>query len=229
MAGERVLVVDDEADLRDLVVAVLGRAGYEPHAARDGQEGVDAFFDLDPALVVLDVGMPRMDGWAVLDRIREASDTPVIMLTARTTEGDRVRGLRAGADDYLSKPFGKQELVARVEALLRRARTSRPAAADRYEDAFLALDLRQRLVSVGGLEVGLTPLEFRLLAVLVRHRGEVLGRDRLRELVWGDTQSLAPEQVKLYISYLRRKLTIDGAEPPIETVRGSGYRYVAPA
>ncbi len=228
MANERILVVDDEDDIRNLVATTLRRAGFDVHAAADGLAGMDAFFDVDPALVVLDVMMPGLDGWTVLDRIREASDLPVIMLTARTAEQDRVRGLRSGADDYLVKPFGRQELVARVEALLRRARTERPASADVVTDSFLTIDLRQRLVTVNGLEVALTPLEFRLLAVFVRHRGVVLDRERLLELVWNDTQALAPEQVKLYGSYLRKKLTVDGAAPPIETVRGAGYRYAAP-
>lgn len=228
MGTARILVVDDEDDIRGLVAITLQRAGYDVDVAIDGAAGVDAFFDVDPDLVVLDVMMPGLDGWAVLDRIREASDLPVIMLTARTAEQDRVRGLRSGADDYLTKPFGRQELVARVEALLRRARTERPASLDVLGDSFLRIDLRQRLVTVRGLEVALTPLEFRLLAVLVRHRGQVLDRERLLELVWNDTQALAPEQVKLYVSYLRRKLTIDGVAPPIETVRGAGYRYVAP-
>jgi DNA-binding response OmpR family regulator len=227
MANERILVVDDEEDIRGLVAKTLKRAGFEVHAAADGASGIELFFDVDPRLVVLDVMMPKLDGWAVLDLIREASDLPVIMLTARTAEQDRVRGLRSGADDYLVKPFGRQELVARVEALLRRARTERPASVDVVTDSFLTLDLRQRLVTLRGVEVALTPLEFRLLAILVRHRGQVLDRDRLLELVWGDTQALAPEQVKLYVSYLRRKLTIDGQAPPIETVRGAGYRYVA--
>lgn len=228
MAGERILVVDDEPDLRSLVATSLRRAKFDVVEAGDGQAGIDTFFEQQPSLVVLDVNMPVLDGWAVLDRLREASDVPVLMLTARATEQDRVRGLRSGADDYLVKPFGRQELVARIEALLRRARASRPPAADVHRDPFLTLDLRQRLAHVRGVEVALTPLEFRLLATLVRHAGTVLDRDQLRELVWNDTQSLAPEQVKLYVSYLRRKLTIDGVPPPIETVRGAGYRYVIP-
>lgn len=224
-----ILVVDDDPDLRELVARILRRAGLDVHTARDGLEGVEACFDVLPQLVVLDVSMPRLDGWGALDRIREVSDVPVLMLTAQASEVDRVRGLRAGADDYLVKPFGRQELLARVEAILRRARRDRPNPQDRYEDDFLALDLRQRVASVRGREVALTPLEFRLLATLVRHRDEVLTRERLRELVWNDTQSLAPEQVKLYVSYLRRKLDVEGTGTPVETVRGAGYRYRCPA
>lgn len=228
MDPARILVVDDEQDLRELVARVLGRSGYDVLVAEDGIEGVEACFEHAPDLVVLDVSMPRLDGWGVLDRIREVSEVPVIMLTARTAEVDRVRGLRAGADDYLPKPFGHQELVARIEALLRRARRDQPPPDARYEDAFLTLDRVQRIVVVGGREVSLTPLEFRLLSVLVRHSGEVLTRERLRELVWNDVQTLAPEQVKLYVSYLRRKLDLDGSGTPIETVRGAGYRYCPP-
>jgi DNA-binding response OmpR family regulator len=230
MDSARILVVDDEEDLRDLVSRVLERAGFTVGTAVDGQAGVEQYFADAPDLVILDVSMPRLDGWGALDRIREASEVPVIMLTARDSELDRVRGLRSGADDYLPKPFGRQELVARVEALLRRSRRGQPAADARYEDGFLTLDRVQRIVVVGGTEVSLTPLEFRLLSVLVAHAGEVLTRERLRELVWNDAQSLAPEQVKLYVSYLRRKLdaAAGGAAPPIETVRGAGYRYVPP-
>src|SRR5690349_14420365 len=130
MSKGRILVVDDEDDIRDLVDRTLARAGYEVVVAADGAAGIEAFFDAQLQLVVLDVMMPGIDGWGVLERIREASDLPVIMLTARTAEADRVRGLRGGADDYLVKPFGRQELVARIEALLRRARTERPVASD---------------------------------------------------------------------------------------------------
>lgn len=228
MDAANILVVDDEEDLRALVARVLVRAGYHVRVARDGLEGVEACFAEVPDLVVLDVAMPRLDGWGALGRIRETSDVPVIMLTAHASELDRVRGLRAGADDYLPKPFGHQELVARVEALLRRARRDRPDPDARYEDDFLSLDRVQRIVVVNGREISLTPLEFRLLSVLVAHRGEVLTRERLRELVWNDVHSLAPEQVKLYVSYLRRKLGADGGDTPIETVRGAGYRYAFP-
>jgi len=153
------------------------------------------------------------------------------MLTARGDELERVRGLQAGADDYVVKPFGKQELVARVQALLRRAsRGSVQEESDTYADAYLSIDWAQARVTVDGREVQLTPLEFRLLSTFVRHPRQVLSRDQLLELVWGDTFGVGGDQVKLYVGYLRRKL--EPAAPdavPIETVRGFGYRYKAPA
>jgi DNA-binding response OmpR family regulator len=174
--------------------------------------------------VVLDVSMPGLDGWEVLNRIRELSDVPVLMLTARAEELEKVRGLRAGADDYVTKPFGRQELLARVDATLRRGRSA-PQAQETYADDFLTVDFAQRKVTAGGVELALTPLEFRLLGAFVRNQNQVLSHDQLLELAWGD-RSADRDQVKLYVGYLRRKLgTGVGDESPIETVRGFGYRY----
>jgi DNA-binding response OmpR family regulator len=149
------------------------------------------------------------------------------MLTARGGELERVRGLKAGADDYVVKPFGSQELVARVEALLRRAPAPGPAVLqERYDDDRLSIDFARRAVTFDGAEVSLTPLEFKLLAAFVRHPRLVLSRDQLLELVWGDAHGVSSDQVKLYVGYLRRKLAPeDPAGVPIETVRGFGYRY----
>ena len=178
-----------------------------------------------PDLVVLDVAMPYLDGWQTLERIRDLSDVPVLMLTARTGELEKVRGLRAGADDYVTKPFGRQELVARVEALLRRAR-DRGEMDERYEDDVLAIDYAQRQVTYAGREVPLTPTEFKLLATLVRHPSQVMSPEQLLELVWGDAYGTSRGQVKLYVSYLRHKLSPDAPDStPLETVRGFGYRY----
>jgi DNA-binding response OmpR family regulator len=181
--------------------------------------------------VVLDVSMPELDGWNVLDRIRDMSAIPVLMLTARGDELERVRGLQAGADDYVVKPFGKQELVARVQALLRRAaQGATQEEQPRYADDYLAIDWGQRSVHVGEREVQLTPLEFRLLSTFVRNPRQVLSREQLLELVWGDAFGVGGDQVKLYIGYLRRKLDPEATdEVPIETVRGFGYRYRAPS
>jgi DNA-binding response OmpR family regulator len=175
--------------------------------------------------------MPEIDGWNVLDRIRDMSAIPVLMLTARGDELERVRGLQAGADDYVVKPFGKQELVARVQALLRRAsQGASEEEQERYADAYLSIDWGQRSVHVGDREVQLTPLEFRLLSTFVRNPRQVLSREQLLELVWGDAFGVGGDQVKLYIGYLRRKLDPESTdEVPIETVRGFGYRYRAPA
>ena len=227
MSEPRILVVDDDDDIRGLVRTLLERTGAEVKEAGNGRDGLREFHAWRPDLVVLDVSMPEMDGWNVLERIRDMSEVPVLMLTARGDELERVRGLQAGADDYVVKPFGKQELVARVQALIRRAQRGAPQEeAETYADAYLTIDWVQARVSVGEREVQLTPLEFRLLSTFVRHPRQVLSRDQLLELVWGDAFGVGGDQVKLYVGYLRRKL--DPGSPdsvPIETVRGFGYRY----
>ena len=228
--GPRVLVVDDDEDIRRLVRTLLERTGASVRDAANGRDGLREFHGFRPDLVVLDVNMPELDGWAVLERIRDMSDVPVLMLTARGDELERVRGLQSGADDYVVKPFGKQELVARVQALLRRAsRTPPESEADTYADAYLTVDWAQARVTVGEREVQLTPLEFRLLSTFVRHRRQVLSREQLLELVWGDAFGVGGAPVKLYVGYLRRKLDADAPDSvPIETVRGFGYRYRPP-
>jgi DNA-binding response OmpR family regulator len=171
--------------------------------------------------------MPELDGFETLDRLRNLSDVPVILLTARAGEIDKVRGFRAGADDYVVKPFGRQELLARIEALLRRA--PEPTHLDHYEDGALSIDYGRRHVMCRGLPVRLTPLEFRLLATFVGNAGQVLSADQLVDRVWGHSSGVSRDQVKLYVSYLRKKLgqRANGFEP-IETVRGFGYRYLPP-
>jgi DNA-binding response OmpR family regulator len=226
MKGRRVLVIDDDDDIRSLVAELLQRAGLEVDQAADGRSGLRAFHQSPPDLVVLDVSMPDFDGWQTLERIRDLSDVPVMMVTARGAELERVRGLQAGADDYLVKPFGRQELVARVQALLRRARPSDDNRQETYADDRVTIDFAQRAVSYDGREVTLTPLEFKLLAAFVRHPRQVLSREQLLQLVWGNAYGVSGDQVKLYVGYLRRKL--DPEQPdrvPIETVRGFGYRY----
>jgi DNA-binding response OmpR family regulator len=227
MAPSRILVVDDDDDIRGLLRTLLERAGHEVIAAPDGRAGLRELFADSPDLVILDVAMPVLDGWATLERIREVTDVPVLMLTARDAEPERVRGLTGGADDYVVKPFGRQELVARVDALLRRPR--RGAAQDTYADARLSISFARRAVRYDDREVSLTRLEYRLLSAFVQHPNQVLSHDQLRELVWGDTVATSRDEVKLYVGYLRRKLD-PGApgDTPIETVRGFGYLYSTP-
>ena len=229
MNGARVLVIDDDDDIRGLVVTLLERAGITAHDAPNGRDGLREFHSWRPDLVVLDISMPELDGWNVLDRIRDMSEVPVLMLTARGDELERVRGLQAGADDYVVKPFGKQELVARVQALLRRAAQGAPTEEqESYADSYLSIDWGQRRVTVGDRDIQLTPLEFRLLSTFVRNPKLVLSREQLLDMVWGDTYGVGGDQVKLYIGYLRRKLEPFGPDrAPIETVRGFGYRYRA--
>ncbi len=222
----RVLVVDDDPDIRGLLAELLRRAGHEVVEAENGRAGLRVFHASSPDLVVLDVSMPELDGWQTLERIRDLSDVPVLMLTARGDELERVRGLQAGADDYVVKPFGRQELLARVQAILRRA-SARPAdASESYADEHVEIDFGQRAVRYDGRDVSLTPLEFKLLTAFVRHPRQVLSRDQLLDQVWGDAYGVSGDQVKLYVGYLRRKLDPDSPESaPIETVRGFGYRY----
>jgi DNA-binding response OmpR family regulator len=228
MKRARVLVVDDDADIRGLLRQLLERAGYEMAEAANGREALRAFYATSPDLVLLDVAMPEMDGWQTLERIRDLSDVPVVMLTARTAELEKVRGLKGGADDYVAKPFGRQELLARVEALLRRARP-REERPETYGDGLVTIDFAQRQVNVAGKPVALTPLEFKLLATFVRNPNQVLSSDQLLELVWGDASGGSRARTKLYVGYLRQKLeTAAPGAAPIETVRGFGYRYRPP-
>ena len=228
MRGAHVLVVDDDPDIRELVRELLERAGYRVTAAQDGRDGLRTLYETKPDIVLLDVNMPELDGWETLARIRDLSDVPVIMLTARTAELEKVRGLKAGADDYVTKPFGRQELLARLEVLLRR-RSGTPELAQTYADGFLSMDFGQRQVSVDGRPASLTPLEFKLLTTFVRNPNQVLSREQLLELVWGDPYGVSVDQVKIYVGYLRKKLGGDLEGGPIETVRGFGYRYRPPA
>jgi len=224
MTAGRVLVVEDDEDVRALVRTVLERAGMNVIEAADGREGLRKFYEMKPRLVVLDVRMPELDGWEVLKRIRELSQVPVLMLTVDASELDKVRGLRQGADDYVTKPFGHQELIARIEAILRRAGET-GSEGEVHSDDLLEIDFPQRRVTVLGQEVDLTPTEFKLLAVLARHPNQVLSSDQLLEMVWGDSFDRSRDQVKLYVGYLRRKLRDAAGVNPIETVRGFGYRY----
>lgn len=229
MSRSRVLVVDEDDAARSLVRSALERAGHEVREAEGGRAGLRELYAMPPDLVILDVTIPELDGWATLERIRDLSDVPVLMLTACESELECVRGLRGGADDYVVKPCGYQELMARVQALLRRA-GPRGDEQHTYADPLVTIDFTRRAVTYGGQEVRLTPQEFKLLAVFVRHPNHVLSHDQLLELVWGDAYGVAPGQVKLYVGYLRRKLDPEAhEETPIETVRGFGYRYRRPA
>lgn len=235
-----VLVIEDDPDIATAIRTVLGRGGLDVIGAADGKSGLRVFHQCRPALVVLDIGLPVMDGWEVLTRIRDLSDTPVLILTAHGYETDKMRGLQSGADDYLAKPFGNAELLARTEALLRRrgpAPGRGAAAADRqqpgaptgrYDDGFLRIDLGSCEVAVRGVPVAVTPTEFRLLDALARHAGQVLSPPQLLELAWNDPARVGPGRVKFSIMRLRRKLGPGASSSPIEAVRGFGYRYVPP-
>jgi DNA-binding response OmpR family regulator len=223
-ATASVLVIDDDSDVRALVTTLLGRAGYLVSEAENGRAALKVLYGQRPDLVVLDVNMPDLDGWGTLARIRELSDVPVIMLSARGEELEKVRALRAGADDYVTKPFGRQELLARVETVLRRADGG--GMKETYSDSILTVDFGERRLRVGERDVELTPLEFKLLSAFVEHPNQLLEHGQLLEMVWGGERGTSRDQVKLYVGYLRKKLADAGAVPDaIETVRGYGYRY----
>ncbi|MET9418180.1 response regulator transcription factor [Streptomyces klenkii] len=224
----RVLVVEDDPDLSLALRTLLTRAGYEVAHADNGREGLRLLFAERPALMLLDIGLPQLNGWEVLERTRDLSDLPVLLLTARGAETDRVRGLRAGADDYLPKPFGNDELLARVEALLRRTAPTRWAG-DSFDDGLRLVPERRSAVWQGH-EARLSDIEYRLLQVLVRNRGRVITTDQLLDRVWDDPEGTGRERVKFAVLRLRRKLRQaagDEAADPLEAVRGLGYRYRA--
>jgi DNA-binding response OmpR family regulator len=228
----RVLVIEDDKDISLSIRTVLSRNGFEVTSEADGKEGLRAFHTAKPDLVILDIGLPTLDGWSVLERIRDLSDAPVLILTAHGRESEKVRGLHAGADDYLTKPFGNSELAARVEALLRRPRSAQPPA-EVFDDGNLQVHLEAHEVNVNGQPVTLTPTEYRLLAALVKHPGQVLSPEQLLKLAWNDPFGVGPDRVKFGVMRLRRKLSQNaspGRDPgsSIEAVRGFGYRYVGP-
>lgn len=223
MTDQRVLVIEDEPDLADALTYLLEQAGHSTSTARLGKEGLRLFHEHHPDLVILDVGLPDLEGWDVLDRIRDISDVPVLMLTARGLEAEKVRGLQSGADDYVTKPFSNQELMARVEALLRRPRRAVPER-DVIVAGEVHIDVEARSVSAADVPIDLTPLEFRLLVALIQNRGNVLSNLQLLDLAWNDPFGVAPERVKFTMARLRKKLQAAGVEP-IETVRGFGYRF----
>jgi DNA-binding response OmpR family regulator len=232
MDGARVLVVDDDDMIRMVLHRVVEIAGGTVTEAATGEDGLRALYDGRPDVVVLDIGLPGLDGWHVLERIRQLTDVPVVMLSAHDDELEKVRALRAGADDYVTKPFGAAELLARLQAQLRRARaTGGGSAGDElrpYRDAALSVDFVHAETTVHDRPVALTPREFRLLAALVGHAGRTLSPEQLLELAWDDPAG-DPRRVKVYVGYLRNKLAGAGLEPPpIETVRGFGYRYRLP-
>lgn len=220
-----ILVVDDERNIIELVRLYLEQAGYAVVEARDGQEALVQHDRVDPDLIVLDLMLPVMDGIEVTREVRRRGETPILMLTARSEDVDRIIGLEIGADDYLTKPFNPREMVARVKAILRRAdpamRGARP-----MDVGELRVDPRRREAYVADHRLELRPREFDLLAALARDPGVVWSRDDLLASVWGTDFPGETRTVDVHISELRRKLGDDG--PAIETVKGVGYRLVPP-
>jgi len=228
LADARILVVEDEPSIREVLNLYLRRAGYEVEVAGDGRAALESLADRMPDLVVLDLMLPHVDGLEITRWLRERGDTPIIMLTARREEPERIAGLEMGADDYVVKPFSPQELVSRVRAVLRRTRgTAEPGGGARpLVFGELKIDPLTRLVQVRGEERALTAREFDLLWTMARHPRQVFSRDQLLDHVWGLTEYIDPSTVTVHIRRLREKIEADPANPRyILTVWGVGYRF----
>lgn len=223
-----ILVVEDEPSIAEVVSLYLGRAGFDVRTVGDGLAALREVERLKPDLIVLDLMLPGVDGYEVTRRVRALGDTPIIMLTARKSEADRIAGLEMGADDYVVKPFSAQELVSRVRAVLRRA--SAPAPGDpseaRLEFEDLVIDPVSRRVTVAGSERSLTAKEFDLLLTLARRPNAVFNRDKLLELVWGSADYIDPSTVTVHVRRVRAKIEADPSRPRhITTAWGVGYRF----
>ncbi|MFQ5380488.1 MAG: response regulator transcription factor [Dehalococcoidia bacterium] len=225
--AQRILVVDDEANIRELVRLYLEKEGFTVALAQSGEEALSLVRESLPSLIVLDLMMPAMDGFEVCRAVRRDYDVPIVMLTARNEDIDKIVGLEIGADDYLTKPFNPRELVARVKAVLRRAEGGRRETASVVTTGNVTVDKARREVSVGGEAVRLRTKEFDLLVAFVENPGIALTRDQLLESVWGYDFAGETRTVDVHVQHLRSKL--QGADAQIETLRGVGYKLVSEA
>jgi DNA-binding response OmpR family regulator len=226
----RILLVDDEQSIQTLLSYPLRRDGYEVVQAKDGLEALEKFEEQPFDLVVLDVMLPRLDGLEVCRRLRSRSSVPIIMLTAKSEEIDKVVGLELGADDYITKPFSLREFSSRVKAALRRSEMSSSPRSDDEEEALevgdLRIDFLKRTTRVGGQDAGLTYVEFEILSTLARSPGRVYTRDMLLAGLWGDSAYRDPRTIDVHIRHLREKIELDPKDPQyLFTVRGVGYRF----
>ena len=227
MKPATILVVDDEPQIRRVLRTTLSAQGYSIVEARDGQEALEKLRETRPDLVLLDMNMPVMDGLEACRAIRSGSDVPIVMLTVRSWEKDKVNALDAGADDYVVKPFGIQELLARIRAALRRAAPDEASLA--FTSKELSVDFGKRLVVVRGKTVHLTPKEFELLRELARHEGKPISHRRLLQAVWGPDYGEETEYLRVVVNQLRKKMEADSAKPKfIRTEPWVGYRFVLP-
>jgi DNA-binding response OmpR family regulator len=218
--GTKVAVIDDEEGLRDLLHVGLGMDGFEVRSAADGVAGLELIRSWQPDCILLDVMLPKIDGFTLIAMIRRLTQAPILMLTARSEVRDRIEGLRSGADDYIPKPFDLEELALRVRAAVRRP-TMREVEHVTFED--LTIDLQAHTVARGGRYLKLSAREFALLVTLARRPKRVFTRDELLDLVWGSERDTSPQTVETYISYLRQKVDAGFPTPLIHTVRGVGY------
>jgi len=228
--GERILIVEDEPEFAALLELWVTRAGYAASSASSGNDALRRFYEDHPDLVILDVALPGLDGWQVIERIREFSRVPIILVTARSAEADKIHGLKLGADDYITKPLSFPELLARVEAALRRAATPTPERPRRLHFRDLVVDLDEHKVRLRGEEVRLTPTEFRLLAYLVEHAGQLVAHRQVLAGVWGAGYDADVHLLRMTIRNLRLKLDAVGPGGSyITTEYGLGYRLTGPA
>lgn len=225
MSNERILVVDDEANIVELVSMYLKREGFQVEQATDGAAGYAAAVSLQPDLIVLDIMLPEIDGFEVCRRLRAESDVPIMMLTARDDDVDKIVGLELGADDYLTKPFNPRELVARVKAILRRAQRESAPVSAAVTCGDVRIDPERREVQVADQLIQLRTKEFDVLLVFCNHPGIVLSRDKLLNLAWGYDFYGETRTVDVHVAQLRKRLC--DSQTRIETVTGVGYKLVA--
>lgn len=224
----RILVVDDEAQILRFLATSLGAHGYQVLEASTGKAGLVSAERDNPDLVILDLGLPDIDGVEILRQIRTTSQVPVLILSAREKESEKVRALDAGADDYITKPFGVAELMARVRSMLRRQSVD-PATVDQYDHDGLTVDLDRRRITLDDEQVRLTPKEYDLLALLVRHAGRVVTHEFLLKEIWGPTYTSETHYLRVYVGQLRQKIERDSAQPTfVLTEPGVGYRLAEP-
>jgi len=224
--ADTVLVVEDETSVADAVAYALEREGFEVTVARDGRQALEAFQSVQPHLVVLDLMLPGMSGWDLLGAFRRQARVPVIMLTARAEEADRVAGLEMGADDYVTKPFSMRELVARVRAVLRRTAAAQDETGPVLERGGVRVDLDRHEATSDGKALELSPKEFDLLAYLLQHAGRTRTREQILGAVWGDDAFIDHRTVDVHVRWLRLKIEQDPANPQrLLTVRGVGYKF----
>jgi DNA-binding response OmpR family regulator len=227
MNDKKILIIDDDADLLHLAGLIFKKAGAQIFTARDGLEGISKLFTCNPNLIILDVMMPGTNGFEVCQRIRQVSNAPIIMLTALNQEQEMLRGLEAGADDFLTKPFNAEVLMARAKTVLRRSANGDAQTTNfQFNNGHLSIDIERRHVLVDEKRVKLTPVEFRLMVYLARNAGKVLTFNHILSNVWGDQYTGSIDYVHVYVSHLRNKIEENAKDPRyILTVHGVGYMF----
>lgn len=225
----KILVIDDDPTLTEMLQKKFSALGYDITTEQSGQDGLKTAYQKRPDLVILDIMMPELDGYEVCKRLREISNIPILMLTAKTTHQDVIRGFLVGADDYVKKPFSLKELEFRIEAILRRSKSFQENENNCFEDGYLKIDLNKKLIFRDGTLIHLTPTEYKLLAYMVKRRGQTLTRRELLVNVWGEGYESSYSCLTCYIHYLREKLEPEPQNPVyILSERGIGYRFCSP-